>query len=207
MRAKKYLILLGAIAVCVGVLWASEPPKEEPYDMPVTGISEMQRDVLKGLQGVLVIVENFRPEAQKYVSREQLQNDVELLLRKYGIEVLTNEEWLNSESSPYLYVNANVVLNEQRWLCAIDTDVQLKDLVMLVRNPKPITSAVTWGKKMTELTVLSNLRSSCRENVKDLVEMFINDYLAANPKQPASRFKGVLEGFPEPNKPRDETRR
>jgi hypothetical protein len=173
--------------------------------MPKRVFAKTQRDVLKGLQGVQVTVDGVQPEEQKYVSKKQLQNDVELLLRKSGIKVLTQEEGLNSAGMPHLYVHVNVVIDEEARMCAVHTLVELSEWVVLERSPKPITFTEIWRVGKTGLGGLSSLKSWCRRTVKDLVEVFINDYLAANPKQPVIIPTNSLYKKPtEPNKPKDE---
>jgi hypothetical protein len=51
------------------------------------------KEVLAGLDGVRVVVEGVRPEAEKYgLTQQLLQTDTELRLRQNGIRVLTDEE-------------------------------------------------------------------------------------------------------------------
>ena len=65
--------------------------------------AQTNRDTLKGHDSVGVVVENLVGEIESSViTREQLQTDVELALRKSGIKV-------DDKASGYLYVNVNVI--------------------------------------------------------------------------------------------------
>ena len=134
-----------------------------------------QRDTLKGLHGVEVVVELLRPEAEKYsLTREALQTDVELRLRQHGIRV--------NPGGPCLYINVNTLVDEQFGCAAVSVLVQLRQQAVLFFNPKTNCNVPTWERSSVGLFGLSKLRT-VRETVQDFVDVFINDYLAANPKQ------------------------
>jgi len=60
-----------------------------------------QKDTLKGLHGVEVVVENPGPEVEKHgLTRQQIQTDVELKLRLAGIKVFSEKERLLSAGMP-----------------------------------------------------------------------------------------------------------
>ena len=88
-----------------------------------------QRESLRGLPGVQVLIEDIRPDAQADgLSQEAIRTAVELILRSSGIRVLTQSERLETPSKPYLSVhvgtdkhasgqysfNARVELHQQR---------------------------------------------------------------------------------------------
>jgi len=74
------------------------------------GDSELDRATLRGLQGVDVIVENLTPEVERAgLTRQQLQTDVELRLRKAGIPLLTSAERVKVPGKPFLGVHVHVV--------------------------------------------------------------------------------------------------
>jgi hypothetical protein len=57
------------------------------------GDTEGERATLRGLDGVQVVVEDLQPDVERNgLTRQQLQTDVELRLRKAGIRVLTEQE-------------------------------------------------------------------------------------------------------------------
>ena len=108
MKAKKYWVLVIMLVVCVSAMWATNKT-----DNQVTFLVK-QRDTLKGLQGVLVFVEDsIKPEGKKYgLTKQQLKTDVELRLRQNAIRLLTKEEF-RSTVGPLLYVRLNIDINEE----------------------------------------------------------------------------------------------
>ncbi len=150
-------------------------------------VREKKREILAGLQGVQVIVEDFSPEVEKYVfNKQQYKTDVELRLRQYGVKVFSEEESLQVSGSPFLYINVNPVIVEKVGVSAVNILVKLNEVVSLERNPSVITIATMWQEDKTLLLGLNRL-DKLREYVRDLVDMFINDYLAANPKDQPSK--------------------
>jgi hypothetical protein len=144
-----------------------------------------QRDTLKGLHGVNVLVEELQPEAEKYgLTKEAIQTDTELRLRQYGIKVLSPEEPLIS----WLYINVTTVVDEPLGIAAVAVQVQFRQQVLLYRNLKTRVIATTWRKDMVVRVGATKLKD-VRESVKDLVDKFINDYLAVNPKEEPSAEK------------------
>jgi hypothetical protein len=144
-----------------------------------------QRDTLKGLHGVQVLVEDLKPEAENYgLTREAIQTDIELRLRQYGIKVLSPEE----SGRSCLYINVNAVVRDPLEIAAVAVEVQFRQEVLLCRDLKTRVNAPTWGKGSASVVGRGNLKD-VREGVKDLVDEFINDYLAVNPKEKPSAEK------------------
>ena len=78
------------------------------------------RDTLRGLDGVFVLVEEIEPEIERYgLTKQALQTDTELQLRQYGIKVLSRVERLAAPGSPYLYVNVGVKIGNEVPLCGV----------------------------------------------------------------------------------------
>ncbi len=135
-----------------------------------------QIDILKGLGAINVLVEGFKPEVERLgLTRQTLQTDVELLLRKYGIEVD------KSNMFNCLYINVAVLPSDLGFV-AYSITVEFCDAVIPVRNPTiRIIDAIVWKTGSVGLATKKNIRD-IREGVEDDVKKFINDYLAANPK-------------------------
>src|SRR2546429_9650982 len=70
-------------------------------------ISELKRETLRGLQGFIVDVEGFNEQSTslRSASQSQVQTDVELRVRKAGIQLSTENEWPNSLYHPAIIVN------------------------------------------------------------------------------------------------------
>ena len=151
---------------------------------PASSDDEFDRKSLVGLKGVGVVIEQVSSEAEKDgLSRSTLQTDVELKLRQAGILVLTEDDRLTTPGAPYLYLNANT-LKLQSGLYAYDVELFLKQDVFLTRAPKMrITGATTWEASGVTGAVSPNSLGRLREKVRDLVDEFVNAYLAANPKR------------------------
>src|SRR5437879_13447851 len=64
--------------------------------------TEYTRATLRGLEGVWVVVEGLGPDVEQAgLTKQQLQTDVELWLRKAGIPVLTEKVVLEVPGAPW----------------------------------------------------------------------------------------------------------
>ena len=137
---------------------------------------------LAGLQGIAVVVEQIDQKAKMSgLTGEALKADTEMKLRQNGIKVFSEQQRLQEPGMPSLYINVNVVVREEIEFSAANIHVAFKQFVLLKRDPTNACLAATWeagdiltGKPADLIGV--------RENVKALIDQFINDYLAANPK-------------------------
>lgn len=134
------------------------------------------RNSLSGLHNVMVLVELRGSEIERHgLTTKVLQTAVELQLRQQGIRVDPN-------GLP-LYVCVTAIPDEKTGIFAIFIEVQFSQPAVLLKNPKTRTYATTWQHAHVWLAGLNKL-GIVRESVQDLVNEFINDYLAANPKEP-----------------------
>jgi len=139
-----------------------------------------QKETLRGLTGVFVLIENLDPEIEKDgLTRSQIRTDVELKLRLAGIKVLSKEERLKSPGMPYLYVHTNIFKMEDIIGYVYSISVLLTQTVLLERDMKNSSFADTW--KTAYVGITSDLEN-IRMKIKGRVDKFINDYLAVNPK-------------------------
>jgi hypothetical protein len=140
---------------------------------------EFEQKVLSGLKGVYVQVAEINREAERLgLSKDKLQTDVELRLRKAGIRVLTDKETCETPGWPFLSVNLNASVGPG--ICSYAIQVNLYEIVTLERGPKIIGSV--WNTGYAGWVGTKNTRQ-IRGHVDDLVDKFINEYLAANPKK------------------------
>ncbi|HTX13707.1 MAG TPA: hypothetical protein VMD77_00320 [Candidatus Baltobacteraceae bacterium] len=144
--------------------------------MPVgASDSPPNRESLRGLKGVAVLIEDIDPHiAAEGLTRDTIQNDVELRLREAGISILTGP------TDPYLYVRVSVQERVDIWFYVIE--VSLKQAVTLYRNPEISLDGSTWsvmgyGSVGKDMGV-----NEVRDNVKDEADRFANAYLSVNPK-------------------------
>ena len=150
-----------------------------------------QRDTLRGMKGVKVVVEELAPGGERYgLTREAFQTDTELLLRQYGIKVLSPEEQVRTPGLPWLYVGvSHAGIDADVSHVAVIMTVQLQQLAFLARDPNMMSTATTWHTAQVVNVGRSNLRR-IRDTTKDLVAEFINDYLAVNPRDGEGRGAG-----------------
>lgn len=140
--------------------------------------AQTDRDTLKGHQSIGVLVENLRSEIENSgVTREQLQSDVELALRKAGIKV-------DDGASSYLYVNINMIRAKTTQGVEIglaySIELDFKQPATLSVS-KTLAIVTTWTKGTVGVTGRDDSRS-VRTGLNDYVSRFINDFLAANQK-------------------------
>lgn len=146
-----------------------------------SALTDEQR-ALVGLKGVYVMTTVESPNAKEIellgLTRDQIQKDVELRLRKSGIKVLTDKEWILTTGTPSLMVNLSAFTYLA--LCVYSVRVALFEAVTLARGGQ--TSASVWESDYFGMVGTKNIRR-VRNNVGDKIDEFINDYLAANPKR------------------------
>jgi len=173
MKAKKYRVLAVAILISgVVVCWAS---------------GEYERETLKDIKGFQFAVENLSSDAKDAgLSKERLQTLVELKLRMAGVKVLTQKERLATAGKPYLYLNVNVI-ETRKGHYAVGVSLDFNQEVYLSRNTNIKCVAATWqvdsinaGGNLTE----EDLKNYVEKSIEKDLDIFLNDYLAANPKEP-----------------------
>ena len=141
-----------------------------------------QRGVLRGLYPPSVNVESLTSDAeQNGLSTSQIKTDVELRLRKAGIR-LTTPKSSDEPAYPQVYVSVRT-LKSSSGIYAFSVRIQLLTLVnMNLEQSKPrLMFASVWETGTIGTVGQSKLRD-LRSIVGDLVDEFINDYLAENPK-------------------------
>lgn len=177
--------VLVAIVLVAGLLhaqvWEWMMP-EHSADLQKT----VERKLLGGLQGVYV----FMPigvhgiEVAGLTSR-QLEVDAEQKLRLAGIRVLSYEAWERTLGHPTLMVSVYILPPNQKpstyqkpytYIVAL----ALFEGASLNRDPTIGVSVPTWQRHEYERT--DDLKT-IRDTAQDLIDEFINDYLAVNPKE------------------------
>jgi hypothetical protein len=130
-----------------------------------------QQKALVGLPGLSVAVAIDPHVPASGLTKEQTKTDVELRLRKAGINVV-EEGW------PILGVGITAMkTNSTTIFYAIE--VELSEVVTLHRGIK--ASGTTWDAGFIGYTGINNA-IKIRRDVNDQVDRFINNYLAANPR-------------------------
>ena len=142
--------------------------------------SEPERKSLAGISGMNLIVEAPNDGAlEAGLTKEQLKTDAELKLRFAEIKV-------GSQYNPYVYVFINSAFpmsasgQEMGYIATVQ--VEFRQEVYVLDNshrmyaPTWASSILIWGSK-------SSFKDDARKRVRDLIDEFIDDYLAANPKK------------------------
>ena len=155
-------------------------PRPEPGSHPA---NPDQRESLRGLPGMQVLIEDIRPDAQADgLSQEAIRTAVELILRSSGIRVLTQSERSEMPSKPYLYVHVGTDKNSSGHY-SFNSRVALHQAVSLVHRLQHIMLAPTWFPPGKLRTVgQQNMRLWVINSIEPLVREFANDFLAVNPR-------------------------
>jgi len=140
----------------------------------------LEKRWLMGLSGVNVGV-TLDPDVERQgLTINQLQIDVEWRLRQAGIPVLSPHDYLMTLGQPMLYIFQSVKA-KGNGLIVDQVSISLNQDVKLSRDHNISGSLATWEK--ISINVIENLEAKdVRKRVMDLIDQFINDYLAANPK-------------------------
>lgn len=161
------MIRAGTLMLLV-LVWVAGSPASAAED-------ESSRDSLKGLLGVAVIVE------RDALLPSTIQTDVELRLRLAGIAIVPG-----TPSGALLYVTMHAIQSDQPrgHLYAYSVDVEVMQMVTHVRDRDVPRWAVTWSaNKLIAMFGGTAFAANVRERVGDRVDVFVNAYLAANPKR------------------------
>jgi hypothetical protein len=151
---------------------------------PLYGIEgRSNRATLKHLKGVAVLVENLPAGVEgQGLSKNQLQSDAELKLRNAGIKVLSREESAKTPGEPYIYINLNLnIAKTENEVYPYSIDLLLIQKVSLLRDPKMTSYAVTWSTGGVG-SIGKEIIGQLRDNVREIIDIFITAYKAENPK-------------------------
>jgi hypothetical protein len=150
------------------------------------GDNSSSRQTLAGLRGVYVEVVLKTDEAQlSGLTEVQLRTDAELKLREAGIKVVAFEETRDTLGLPFLFVGVSAVpLKNLPGLYAISVTVDIFQPIRLERNPSTVAVGETWNATgVCGAAGADHVEETVRKAVRDLLDQFINAYLAVNPKR------------------------
>jgi hypothetical protein len=151
----------------------------DPFMSRALGDSASERETLRGVSAIRVVVGTLDPQAERDGLRQStLQTDIELKLRQAGIPVVDT-----AGTEPFLNVVVHAVaLERPSGLYAYTIHVQFFQVVVLRRDRNIPALGATWSGQLTTGTVGADNLSAVRSSVRDRVDEFVNAYLAANPK-------------------------
>lgn len=156
-------------------------------DSAVSAATPWQKESLRGVAGVQVVIGTMEPNMERIGLTEQLlQTDVELRLRKAGVPVLSQAERLQLPDVTWLHVQVTGMEvrtdpSEPPVGYMFGIEVSFRQSVFLARDFSPFTGAATWESGAIGKFPDANPRF-IRDAVGDYVDKFINDYLAVNPE-------------------------
>ena len=107
-----------------------------------------------------------------------LKEKVESRLRQADIPVLTVNEAFNMPGKPYLYLNLTTH-NTGIELYSYSVRMELNQDVSMIRDSSIKASAITWIANVVGIVGAQNL-PAVSEDVAQLTDKFIHDYLLAN---------------------------
>jgi hypothetical protein len=138
------------------------------------------RESLRRLPGVEVIVENFLSEEEAAgFSRDGIRTGVELVLQSNGIRILSASERLQTSSAPFLYVKVNPLKNSSAGTYCLAIEVELHQTVSLLNRPEQQMSARTWNRVQVAI-IGEQITGRVTEAVEPLIKQFANDFLTVN---------------------------
>lgn len=159
------------------------------------------RSTLQGLQAAYIQVEPFDVELQKQLrkeglTRESVQQLVERELEKADIRIVREEDLYTSQGHGVFYVNVQILPPEvhrkykytvegeqiskdeaaERQFYAIG--IELRQTVVLLRDPAVQQSAATWSRSSLGFRRISRIEA----DLKDQIQAFVQACSAANAK-------------------------
>lgn len=153
---------------------------------PTEAQESIGKDSLKGLKGVYVLVESMDADVENLGLRKTLiQTDAELRLRKAGVVIVTNARSFDADTCTlYINVGTKDLDGNSKGLFAFHVSVNIDQMVRLERRPtmEPIPTRTYQVVSSFGTVGVDHLREDLRALVNDQVDVFINDFLAANPK-------------------------
>jgi hypothetical protein len=139
------------------------------------------KDTLCGLKGVVVFIEDIDLDVEKHgLTKNLLQKEVESRLRQSNIPVLTREEAYITPGKPYLLLNLTTH-DTGIDLYSYSIRIEFNQDVSLIREPSIRASATTWIANVVGIVGAQNLLA-VTEDVVQLTDKFVHDYVAANPQ-------------------------
>ena len=187
---KDILVGMESVVVVVNV-----DPEAEKYDV-TKKLLQNDTELRLRTHGIKV-GKDVQPQDEKVV--EQTGADAIIRLWQQAIDAKSDEDFLQSVREwvrrdfletyqlsgqlPVLYINFNTIVDEGRRDAVFSIRVELQEGAYLCRNGALFCDAPVWKKGVGIGTCSPNdLKDYVRECLRDIVDMFINDYIAANPK-------------------------
>lgn len=158
------------------------------WQVPSSAQSESERESLRGLRGIAVTakIQDKSEKLATYANPSQLQTRVELRLRQSGVRVLANDEMLTDARMPTLdlFVFA-LPSSEAANSFAISMRLSVNQRLWRLSQGKPVAAIFgnTWEKHyLLDYGITPLSQGVLGNRVDDLVDAFLNDWLATHGK-------------------------
>jgi len=144
-------------------------------------LAQGSSSIFKGLGPIAVVVQDIDPEAvREDFNVSVIKNDVEVELRKAGIRVVDRSELTDASGRPYLFVVIHLVKGSLNTF-TYHTELRFHQNASMTRNPDVVLSVPTWSRSVTGME-RANKMMSVRDKIREMLMVYINEYLAANPR-------------------------
>jgi hypothetical protein len=142
-----------------------------------------ERSTLAGLRGVCLKVVLNAPAPVFHLTEQELHRDVEMQLRSYGIKVLPENIYQTDRDTAMLQIKVDWRRIESLRVVHTTCRAYILQIAVLPRSEKLLcTYAITWDAISGTVVRLENL-NEVYDNVHEVLDDFIKDYLAANQKE------------------------
>jgi len=149
--------------------------------------NEDNAKTLKGIKSIYIVFEDFAQKKGEIgikelgITEEQIIEKMELKLRLAGIKIISREECLKTKGSPLLLISSDIYLRGDSFGYVIF--ITLNQNVLLERNTKLQTSAITWNHMSYGIIGKNNTSDKILKLIDEISDLFLNDYLSVNPKK------------------------
>jgi hypothetical protein len=140
------------------------------------------RESLRGLGGIGVTLRIDDEAIESGLTPDQIGTDVTLRLRKAGIHVLDGADAEVPKGRARIVVVVNATKIQGSIYTYSVSAVVMQDVTLARANSAHSFYATTWDSTRLKGITSGDLRQIIRNALGDVVDKFINDYLAVNPK-------------------------
>jgi hypothetical protein len=145
---------------------------------------------LRGSPAFKVLLEDIAPAGiEAGLDKQELTTAVELRCRMAGMPIRPSSDFSDFIGILYVWVlpiQEHYAGGKPTGDYAFAMSVEFVQLVSLQRDPSISSLGTTWSKVTIVTTPREGAARFCRETLVDLVDQFLNAYLAQNPKRQPS---------------------
>jgi hypothetical protein len=150
--------------------------------------TEETRKTLAGMREFMVSCQVDEDLEAADLDSLMIQADAELKLRQSGIRVVKLDKVRNIDTAMLCVAITAFELEESPPITYVyELEIAVKQAVSLLRRPAVVTLANTWSTSLVGYVDERAAKSSLRDNLRDQLDLFLNAYLAANPRPAGSK--------------------